>query len=278
MKSASLFNQFPLSRTAAVLLLAGGLGGCGTEVISYNRQFREQGMSQYGQAAYADAASSFHNALRQEPGDYTSRYYLGECEEKMSKLQQAIEDYRTTLQVMDHSLEGRGDRPFRAKVIDALASAIAREPDHSGDLSIIERQPRTPETALLLAKIYRQTGDADGAINCFEQAQHLDTQDAAIAKDYGLYLEQLGQTQRAETQLRRAYALNTKDEEVAAALRRLGIVPGPSLLQGDAALAKPALPLGPLPEVDLSTSSKQSQPQGQPGAPGAVGSSSSPRD
>jgi len=268
-----------LCRVLGGTLLLAGLAGCGTEVISYNRQFREQGTDQFNHAAYADAASSFSNAVRQEPGDYTSRFYLGQCEEKMGKPQQAIEDYRTTLIVMEHSLEGKGDKPFRSKVVNALADAIAREPERSGDLSALERQPRTAENAFLLAKIYRQTGDADNAITRFEQAQQIDPQDPQIAKEYGLYLEQLNQTQRAETQLRRAYTLNSKDEEVAAALRRLGIVPGPSL-KGEDGLAKPFLPVGPLPEVDFSTSSKNtSQPQaGQPAPTGAVGSSTSPRD
>ena len=274
MKSAPFLEVF--GRGAGVAVLLAALAGCGTEVISYNRQFREQGMSQFGQSAFADAASSFQNALRQEPGDYVSRYYLGQCEEKMSKIQQAIEEYRTTLNVMDHSLEGKTDSAFRSKVVDALAAAIGREPEKSGDLAAIERQPRTAENAFLLAKIYRQSGDADSAISCFEQAQQIDPQNPEIAKEYGLYLEQLGQTPRADAQLRRAYSLNSKDEEVAAALRRLGIVPGPSL-KGEAGLDKPPLPLGPLPEVDLSTSSKRSQ-EGQSVAPGTVGSASSPHD
>ncbi|MBV8782448.1 MAG: hypothetical protein JO353_13715, partial [Phycisphaerae bacterium] len=47
-----------------------------------------------------------------------------------------------------------------------------------------------------------------------------------------------------------AYALNSTDNQVNAALRRIGIIPGPSIMDQDA-LAKPLLPRGPLPEVDL---------------------------
>jgi tetratricopeptide (TPR) repeat protein len=255
------------------------LHGCGTEVISYNRQFREQGLVQLDKRDYPGAASSFSNALRQEPGDYTSRYYLGQCEERMSKLQAAIQQYRTCLDVMSHSLEGKGDLEFRGKVVDALASAIAREPDKSGDLTAIEHAPRTPENIYLLAQIYRQSGDADSAISRFEQAQQLEPTNPKIAKEYGLYLEKLGQTQRADNQLRRAYSLNSRDEEVAAALRRLGVVPGPSI-KGTDGLEKPILPLGPLPEVDLSTSSKQSSPtpSAQPSPGSAVGSTGAPKD
>jgi Tfp pilus assembly protein PilF len=277
-QSVAIINGFSLGRVAAIGLLV-ALAGCGSEVISYNRQFREQGMTQFGKADYADAASSFSNALRQEPGDYTSRYYLGQCEERLSKIQAAIKEYRTCLDVMSHSLEGKGDLEFRSKVLSALANAIAQEPERSGDLAAIERAPRTAENAFLLAKIYRQTGDADSAIAQFEQAQQIDPQNPEIAKEYGLYLEQLGQTKRADGELRRAYTLNSKDEEVAAALRRLGVVPGPSL-KGEDGLEKPVLPLGPLPEVDLTTSSKQSQPpqngQTRPGP--SVGSTGSPRD
>ena len=278
MQSASFISRASYPLSIAVLSFA--LSGCGTEVISYNRQFREQGLVQLEKRDYPDAASSFSNALRQEPGDYTSRYYLGQCEEKMSKLQAAIQQYRTCLDVMSHSLEGKGDAEFRGKVIDALASAIAREPDKTGDLTAIERGPRTTENIFLLAKIYRQSGDADNAISRFEQAQQIEPTNPKIAKEYGLYLEQLGQTQRADSQLRRAYTLNSKDEEVAAALRRLGVVPGPSI-KGEDGLEKPILPLGPLPEVDLSNSSKQPAspaPYAQPAPGSAVGSTGAPKD
>jgi Flp pilus assembly protein TadD len=262
----------------------GILSGCNTDIISYNREFRNQGMQQYGKAAYADAASSFSNALRHEPGDYVSRFYLGASEEQMGKLQQAIHQYRTTLDVMNVSLEGKGDAKFRAKVINTLASSISREADRSGDLAEIEKAPRSAENSFLLAKIYRQTGDADSAITRFEQAQQLDPKNPDIASEYGLYLEQLGQTQHADHQLRRAYTLNSNDEQVQAALRRLGIVPGPSI-KGEDGLEKPFIPLGPLPEMDLSNSNKSpAQPQQvsptPPGqtAPGPVGTTGSPRD
>lgn len=279
MKSAPFYTRFRFVGAAVAGLFTVALTGCGTEIISYNRQFREQGMTQYQQAAYADAASSFENAIHQEPGDYTSRYYLGQCLEKLGKPQRAIEQYRTCLEVMTKSLEGKGDREMRKKVIEAYASAISREPDKNEDLTALEKQPRSAENAFILAKIYRDSGDADMAITRFEQAQQVDPQDPQIAKEYGLYLDQLGQTQHADRQLRRAYTLNTKDEEVAAALRRLGIVPGPSLMKADE-LEKPGLPLGPLPEVDLSTSNRKSSQQ-QPVTPtnsGPVGSSASPHD
>jgi Tfp pilus assembly protein PilF len=247
------------------------LGGCG-EVISYNRQFRQQGVTQFESGAYTDAASSFQNAIRQEPGDYTSHYYLGQCYDKMHMPQQGIKEYQTCLNVMDHSMEGKTDREMRLKVVEGLATSIASQTDHTTDLAMLDSGTKTAENAWVAAKVYRKIGDPDMAIQRFDQAQLIDPKDPAIAKEYGLYLEQLGQTRRADPQLRRAYALNDKDEEVAAALRRIGVVPGPSL-KNEQDLQKPLIPVGPIPEVDFSTSNKQQSP----GNSGAVGSTS-PRD
>jgi len=270
------------------ILLAGLLVGCTngtTEVISYNRQNRETGMQLYGKSQWVEAASYFNAAIRQEPGDYTSRFYMGACEEQMGKLQQAIQQYWTTLNVMDHSLEGKTDIKFRKKVTNQLALSIAHQGDRSGDLTALEHKtPRTVEDTFMLARIYRNIGDADSAITHFEKAQKLDPKDPDIAKEYGLYLEQLGQTQRADNQLRRAYALNSRDDEVNAALRRLGVIPGPSL-KGEDGLEKPFIPVGPLPEIDLTNSDNKTAspttPSAIPGAqtttPGPVGSTS-PRD
>lgn len=287
MKSAPfrLRLSFARAATAAVLALGGaGLflgcnGGVNPEMITYNpRAFRDQGVAQYNKADYVNASSSFKEALRQEPGDYTSRYYLGECFDKMGQPQRAIEEYRTTLVVMSKSLEGKGDVAVRGKVLEALSEAIAHEPDRTADLALIERQqPRSAENAVLLARIYRYSGDADTALTRYDEAQNIDPANPLIAKEFGLYLEQLGQNKRANSQLRHAYAMNTRDEEVAAALRRLGVVPGPSLKSEDQ-LEKPFVPLGPIPEVDLTSSSKSTTPAQPQQPPAAVGSSTSPRD
>lgn len=273
MISAILSSRVSLVRAVSVAVLAMALVGC-ADVISYNRQFRQQGVSQYESGEYTSAASSFQNAIRQEPGDYTSHYYLGQCYDKMHMPQQAIEEYHTCLTVMDHSMEGKTDREVRLKVIEGLATSIASQTDHTSDLSMLESGPKTAENAWIAAKVYRKIGDHDMAIQSFDRAQLIEPRDPAIAKEYGLYLEQLGQTRRADPQLRRAYALNEKDEEVAAALRRLGVVPGPSL-KDEQDLQKPLIPVGPIPELDLSTSNKQQQ---QPSNSGAVGTSTSPRD
>jgi tetratricopeptide (TPR) repeat protein len=205
-----------------------------------------------------------------------SRYFLATCYEFMNRPQEAIEEYRTTLIVMSNSMEGKTDTVTRQRVLANMASAIAKESDKSSDLAQIEHaQPRTGENVVMLARIYRQSGDPDMALARYDEAEKLDPNDPVVAKEYGLYLEQLGQTKKADAQLRVAFGLNTKDEEVAAALRRLGVVPGPSLKSEDA-LEKPVIPLGPLPEVEFTNKEPAATPSPFPvnTAPTASG----PRD
>lgn len=255
MKSPGIGSHLLVSKLGALVALGLALAGCTSEVISYNREFRENGFGQYNRQDYLNAAQSFKEALRDEPGDYVSRYYLGNCYQFIGKNQQAIEEYRTTLQVMSTtSLEGRGDADTRQKVLNAYATALAKESERSADLTRLEAQkPRTAENDLILARVYRQVGDPDLALARYQEAEQLEATNPAIAKEHGLYLEFLGQTARADAELRKAYGMNTHDEEVAAALRRLGVVPGPSLKKEEA-LEKPLIPLGPIPEIDLSSS------------------------
>jgi hypothetical protein len=88
-------------------------------------------------------------------------------------------------------------------------------------------------------------------LDAYNRAALTDPKDFTIVKEYGLYLEQVGQQPRAAQQLKKAYALNANDEQVNNALRRMNVVPGPGL-KDERALVKPPLPKGPLPEVEWS--------------------------
>ncbi len=248
----------------SVVLVALVLGAAGcSDMNTYTHDSQNQGMRLYKQGNYADAAGAFRNAARQNPRSYQSYYYMGACYEQMGQYQQAIASYKTARQTMSVTLEGREDHEFRQTVLNGLANAVARSDQRDAEINSLQRDAQDHQTAepwYLLAKVYALRGDADSAIDAYNRAALLEPNNFAVAKEYGLYLEHMGQKQRAEVPLRRAYALNDQDAQVNAALRRIGVVPGPSIREENQ-LAKPMLPKGPIPEMHI---------------PGMGGDSSSP--
>lgn len=266
--------QQSLSRTFTFIaystlaaLIAVGVAGCTQEVLSSNPSARAQGMKEFGEGNYADAAGSFRNAVRSDPRDYRSQFYLGQCYEQSKQWQQAIQAYKASLDAQPRTLAGQEDQAQRQRTLDALASVIAKCDQQDAETNQIEQTAKAsnqPQDWLLLGKIYADRGDADSAINAYNRAFLINPKDFIVTKTFGLYLEQIGQKQRAEQTLRKAYTLNANDEQVNEALRRLNVVPGPGL-KDESALVKPPLPQGPLPEVDLSKfklgGSSDQQPQ-----------------
>jgi tetratricopeptide (TPR) repeat protein len=259
--------------TVSAVLLAGlslGVVGCAGEYLVYASESRAAGIQQLNENQPAKAAGSFQNAVRQNPRDYESFYWLGVAYDKQGDYGQAAQAYRTSLDVQQETYDGKHDVKARRRTLDGLAIAIAKGPNRSQEIQLIEQKNagrQTGEDALLLAKINQYSGDADGAIDCFNRACLLEPEDAGIAREAGLYFERIGQSKNAEPLLKRAYTANPNDADVVAALRRLGIVPGPSLKE-ERALAKPAMPLGPLPEMGNND---------QPTAPRASASVQSPQ-
>ncbi len=99
-----------LRGTCAAVLLAGlslGMSGGCADVITYAKDARRDGLSNMREGNYVDAAGSFRNAVRQDPRDYKSYYYLGQCYDRMASTHQAIGSYRSGLDVMNVTLEGK---------------------------------------------------------------------------------------------------------------------------------------------------------------------------
>ena len=237
--------------SALLLVLA---VGCQQELISHNPESRAAGMKAFEEGSYADAAGAFRNAVRADPRDYKSQFYLAQSYEKMNQSQQALQAYKASLDAQPRTLAGQDDKAQRIATIEALAACISKSDQRDAETNAIEKRARGANNAqeyLLLAKIYQNRGDADSALDAYNRAALTDSGDFTILKEYGLYLEQVGQTQKATINLRRAYQINPNDQQVNAALSRLHVVPGPGL-KDEAQLTKPPLPEGPLPEVDLS--------------------------
>lgn len=235
-----------------VAAVGGAVWGCSgtSSLLTYAQDARDTGLKQYRAHDYENAAGSFRSATRQDPRDYKSFYFLGACYDGMGSHQQAAQAFQSSLKVMDLTLEGQKDQEFRARAIEGLGIALAKGHDLTAEVAMPQPGKRPAEDAWLRAQVYRHSGDADAAVEAYTAAALQDPKHFHIAKSFGLYLENLGQTRQADLQLRRAYQINSGDEEVATALRRLGTVPGPALKEKDA-LARPPIPQGPLPELKM---------------------------
>lgn len=223
-------RSFAKATLASAMLL--GIAGCGADVMNLSSKAQREGLALYNEGQYDEAAGTFRNSIRENPRNYKSFYYLGACYDSMKQYQLAAQAYRSSLDVMPFTMAGDEDVEFRARTLDALATAIAR--GDSGVAQLVREEQNSTgqakvENAFLLAKVYRYTGDVDGALDTYNRATMLDKKNFAIAKEYGLYLIQVGQSQKAERPLKRAYSINSRDAQVNAALRQLGIVPGPTI-------------------------------------------------
>lgn len=252
--------------------------GC-ADTITTTTDTHNKGLAQYNEGNYADACGTFRNEARQNPRHYMAYYMMGQCYEQLGQYSQAIQVYRTSLDVQTVTLEGQYDTQQRVKTITSLAGAIAKCDSRDTETNAVVAKAQgsqSPEDYLLLAKIYENRGDADSAIDAFDHASILAPQNFDIMKEYGLYLEKLGQSQRAEQPLRRAYALNSNDVQVTEALRRLGIVPGPSIKR-QSELNKAPFPKGPIPEIDFGGAKSNTANSSTP-TPSRTPTAQAPRD
>jgi Tfp pilus assembly protein PilF len=240
-----LMRQAIVATLAVVSLMS--LAGC-TETFTYANRSRREGVSLYDQKAYEDAAGAFRTAIRQDPRDYESQYYLARCYDQMNLHQQAFGQYRTALDVVNGTYGGKNDPEFRAKIIDAYAQSVARYDEGAIETNALEQKARKMKRAqewLILAKAQRLRGDADSAITAYRNAVNWSPNDFSIRKDFGLYLlDPLNQKDQAELQLSLAYRLNQNDQEVVAALRGLGKLPPPVAPppNTDSQLSRPVAP------------------------------------
>jgi len=245
--------RLSIHRIVSLAILGITLVGC-ADIVTYSKDSRKEGLKLYNQEQYADAAGAFRNAMRQNPLDYKSACYLGQSYVQIGQYEQAIHAFRTSLEVMSKDVEGKREIAFRQNALNGLANAIAKSDAHDSEINDVERRAQASSSGeewFILGKVFAHRGDPDSAIEAYNKALMSDSENFYIAKETGLYLEHLGQGPKAETALRKAYSLNPNDDEVGAALRRIGVVPGPGLYDQNA-LAKPIVPRGPIPGMDVN--------------------------
>jgi tetratricopeptide (TPR) repeat protein len=258
-------------------------------MVTFAGDNRQAGTNAYNEGRYTDAAGSFKAAIRQDPRDYLSHYWLGQSYVQIGNYPGAIVAFRSCLDTRTVTLAGQEDDTIQAKAIEGLAQAIVKSDTSDFEVNQVEQKARSGSGAkaaqefFLLGKVYRYRKLPDMALDYYNRACLQDNRNFTYLKEYGLYLEQLQQNATAEATLRQAYTINGNDAEVNAGLQRLGIVPGLSLKSKND-LAKPPLPKGPIPEPDWAKvreglgwgGGHSSSPSGTTG--GATGTAATPRD
>jgi tetratricopeptide (TPR) repeat protein len=202
--------------------------------MTFSRDAKHDGILLYQDADYVDASASFANAAKQNPRDYQCYFYLGASYQALGSYQQAIGAYRSCLDVIPLTMAGKKDLATQYKTLDSLALCIAKGGTCAQEIEAMEKKNAGKASAddqWLLAKVYRYSGDADAAIEAYSKAVLIDRQRFEIAKEGGLYEAALGQNDRASSTLKKAYAVNPDDDQVNDALRKLGVVVGPSLIE-----------------------------------------------
>lgn len=240
-------TTFAFYSLAATALLAVGCA----DAITFTKSDRARARIALTDGDHETASEVFQRQVQNNPRDYRAHVHLGQARLAAGNETAALRSFRTALDVLPLTPIGRTDTEYRQLIINEYARTLA-DVDTDGTMTDeLDRRAKGDVTMkLLVARTHGEAGRPDAAIASFQEARRLDREDQIVAKQYGLYLESIRQDAAAEEVLRRAYALDSRDTEVAAALRRLGIVPGPAILSRND-LAKPKIPLGPLPEVKL---------------------------
>lgn len=247
-------------RFLSISFLAFVLAGCssiqGVDLLTWANDAKRQGMQQYNDGRYAEAAGCFRNAIRQVPTDPESEFWLAMCYEQTQSYHEAIDAYKTALQLMPAAGTAHYSVSMHDNAFDRLAHIVAANDPTGSELDLMAQTAaagNSSEDFRLLARVYRYRGDADSGLENYHRAVQIDPDNFAAQREYGLYLEQLTQNQEAGQVLRDAYRINQNDNQVNDALRRIGMEPGPGLLANEQPVAHPVMPALPNSDPGLPT-------------------------
>jgi tetratricopeptide (TPR) repeat protein len=238
------------------------LAGCGSDVLTWSKDAKANGMQQYNDGRYAEAAGAFRNAIRQNPTDPESEYWLALSYEQLQSYHEAIDAYKTCLRLMPPPGTVYYSVAMHDSAFDRLAHIVARYDATGNETDLIVQaatQSHSSDDYRMVGRVFRYRGDADSSLDNYRRAVQIDPSNFIAQRELGVYLEQLSQNQEAAQVLRDAYRLNQNDNEVNGALRRIGMEPGPGLL----AQQQPThalLPDSERPDPSLSTPAANTDP------------------
>jgi Tfp pilus assembly protein PilF len=208
---------------SVVLLLAAPMvvtsGGC--EVATFANDARRKGIALYEQGNFTDAAGSFQNAVKQLPTDYRSFYWLGLTYEKLDQNQRAIQAFKAARDTRLETMEGTRDLEMQENIYNALARSIAASASRDDEIEILKIRSATARNGddlIVLARVFRESGDPDSAVSTYQQAVDRYPRNQDYAVEFGKYLTTVGLKDRAR-QVLSAAAKVRPNSDVQAALK-----------------------------------------------------------
>lgn len=222
MLTASFGTMRPAALAALMMVIGLGQAGCETSYM-----MREKGHVAMRQGDPAQATHHYARAVEKSPHDYLSQYHLGVAYLEMGeplKAQLALEQALTlrpdgsdrTRDILDHLAEAM----YQQGRYDSLHTFLAQSASYYG---------RT-EDYLRQADYLARTGDVDAAKVAYRKAAYFAAPgDAEPYLAIARFYDSFNDVPSAIEALRYGYYVDPKNRQIADALRKYGIVPGPTV-------------------------------------------------
>lgn len=221
-RSSSGRRVRPAGRRGVLMLLAAALMVTACTVPNTVLRKRADQASADGQPQRAQAL--LEQALEQDRTDWQAHHALGRILLEGDPLGAQLH--------LERALTLQPAGPQAPAMTEALAEALYRQGKHEQALALLEQaidEQRIAEAYLRLGRYAATIGDADGAVLAFRQAAAVaEADDVEPYMVMWRYYESIGDAGNALKSLRMAYGLRPDDPTLALALRRYGIVPGPT--------------------------------------------------
>lgn len=227
MRSTRLFRRLScLGLTLGLMVVGTTLMGC-----EPNPLLRRQATDALALNQIDRAENRLEKALKQDPTDGKSHYYMG-----LVRLRQ---DKPLAAQLhLEKALTLQHERELVPDIIDALAESLFQQKEYATLTAMLKKAGSDYGTArdfLREAKYLIRMNDLDGAKLAFRKATRLSNLDNEKPyMEMADLFDSVGDSESAVLALRYAYTIKPNSPVIHAKLRQHGMIPGPSVaLQPD---------------------------------------------
>ena len=181
-----------------------------------------QGKRWFEQGNYSQAIANFQQALRSNPANADAHYNLartyhtvGRVQNNAQWTQQADQLYRQALNI----------DPSMVEANRGLAVLLIENQRTQDAFTLLRnwqaREPTSPEPLIELARLYKEHGNKNQAVQYLSDALNVDANSVRALRDLGQIRDEEGQYQLALANYSRAYELNTMQTDLAQRIAQL---------------------------------------------------------